>query len=200
MKPTNKQLKICQELISIIKGWSTTNDIHSPSHWNLIEESLDEMKHEGTIPVQLWPVFHTALTELWFAIRGSEGITKTFDDLRFEVSEAALSLKEITKGNYYTDPCILDMMEVEEAKLKFPNGWGIQVLWHKNKHQKSEEEFLVYFMYGPTFCEELGDNGHETCHSREEVSNIMKWMQHWSPVYCSKDMKDKYVYSKEETE
>ena len=200
MKATNNQLKICQELISIIKNWSSSNDIDSPSNFNLIEESLDEMRDEGTIPLQLWPVFHTALTELWFAIRSSEIEMRTFDDLQFEASENALSLKDMTKGIRHTDPCILDLMEVEEAVLKFSNGWGVQVLWHKNKHQKTEEEFIVYFMYGPTICEELGNNGHESCYSREEVSNIMKWMQHWSPVYCTKYMKDKYIYSKEETE
>ena len=158
------------------------------------------MKNEGTIPVQLWPVFHTALTELWFAIRGSECITKTFDDLHFEISDKALNLQEMTKGIHHTDPFILDMMEIEEAELNFPNGWGVQVHWNKNKHQKTEEEFIVYFMYGSIICEELGYNGYESCNSREEVSNIMKWMQHWSPVYCSKDIKDRYVYSKEEAE
>lgn len=38
MKPSEKQKELISKISSEIKGWARTNDIDSPSHWNLIEE------------------------------------------------------------------------------------------------------------------------------------------------------------------
>ena len=32
MKPTEKQIKVIDEVLSIIKTWKSTNDIDSPTH------------------------------------------------------------------------------------------------------------------------------------------------------------------------
>lgn len=45
MKPTEKQKHFCEQLQKImienISHWQTTNDITSPSHFTLIDESVD---------------------------------------------------------------------------------------------------------------------------------------------------------------
>lgn len=53
MKPNTKQLSLIQDIAAEIASWSKTNDISSPSHWNLIEEfvkyQLDvELNEEDT--------------------------------------------------------------------------------------------------------------------------------------------------------
>lgn len=45
MKTTIKQKEFCENLILLMKDnintWITTNDINSPSHYTLIDESID---------------------------------------------------------------------------------------------------------------------------------------------------------------
>lgn len=43
MKPTKLQKKICELIKSQASFWMNTNDIYSSTHYNYIEESLDDM-------------------------------------------------------------------------------------------------------------------------------------------------------------
>jgi hypothetical protein len=43
MKPTKLQKKICELIKSQASFWMNTNDINSPTHYNDIEEGVDEI-------------------------------------------------------------------------------------------------------------------------------------------------------------
>jgi len=43
MKANDKQKQTIQAIGDLIKGWQTTNDIHSPSHYTIIEEAIYDM-------------------------------------------------------------------------------------------------------------------------------------------------------------
>ena len=40
MKPTEKQIKAIDTIVSIVKSWKNTNDISSPTVWSDIHEFL----------------------------------------------------------------------------------------------------------------------------------------------------------------
>ena len=42
MKPTEKQLKAIDTIVSIVKSWGNTNDINSPSHIDYINDELNK--------------------------------------------------------------------------------------------------------------------------------------------------------------
>ena len=46
MKPSQDQKDFVEELLKSISGFSSTNDITSPSHITLIEEFLERMEYE----------------------------------------------------------------------------------------------------------------------------------------------------------
>jgi hypothetical protein len=43
MKPNERQVKLVLDIAATILHWQNTNDISSPSHWNLIDEDVDLM-------------------------------------------------------------------------------------------------------------------------------------------------------------
>lgn len=43
MKPSEKQKKICELIKSQASFWMNTNDIYSPTHYNDIEEEVDNI-------------------------------------------------------------------------------------------------------------------------------------------------------------
>lgn len=46
MKPNEKQIKLANLIAAEIGYFATTNDINSPSHWNLIDESIELINNE----------------------------------------------------------------------------------------------------------------------------------------------------------
>lgn len=42
MKPTDKQIKAIDTIVSIVKTWANTNDINSPSHIDYINDELNK--------------------------------------------------------------------------------------------------------------------------------------------------------------
>jgi len=44
MKPTQEQKDLINAISKEISGWVVTNDIDSPSHWNLIEEFCESLE------------------------------------------------------------------------------------------------------------------------------------------------------------
>ena len=50
MKPSQKQKDLIIAISNEIAGWENTNDIDSPSHWNLIEEFCESL--ELDIPIE----------------------------------------------------------------------------------------------------------------------------------------------------
>lgn len=41
MKPTDKQIKAIDAIVSIVKSWGNTNDINSPSHIDYINDEMN---------------------------------------------------------------------------------------------------------------------------------------------------------------
>jgi hypothetical protein len=52
MKPTEKHIKIIEVCETILKYWKTTNDIKSPSHSNIIIETLTESELDVLLTVE----------------------------------------------------------------------------------------------------------------------------------------------------
>ena len=46
MKPSERQIHFCKTLQNVIQLWVESNDINSPSHFTLIEETIEEELRE----------------------------------------------------------------------------------------------------------------------------------------------------------
>ena len=68
MKPTKLQKKICELIKSQASFWMNTNDIYSPTHYNDIEESLDDMDE----------LSEEEKEELLFALRNLYNLVKVY--------------------------------------------------------------------------------------------------------------------------
>ena len=42
MKPSEKQIRFCKTLQNVLQLWIESDDINSPSHFTLIEETMEE--------------------------------------------------------------------------------------------------------------------------------------------------------------
>ena len=67
MKPTEKQLKVIDSVLSIIKTWKNTNDITSPTHHSdcydfLRSDLMDDLDDEAIDEI------HNKTMDLWFLI------------------------------------------------------------------------------------------------------------------------------------
>lgn len=69
MQPNDKQKKVIEELVSMIRFWQTTNDIDSPSHECLMEEDIDSLIFELDIKANHSHRLNELLEELLELIR-----------------------------------------------------------------------------------------------------------------------------------
>ena len=69
MKPTKLQKKICELIKSQASFWMNTNDIYSPTHYNDIEEELDNIEELSEEDKE----------ELLFALRNLYNLVKVYD-------------------------------------------------------------------------------------------------------------------------
>ena len=56
MKPTEKQIKVIDTILSIIKTWKSTNDINSPTHSNDMHDFL-------YVDLESEDIIHSAMTD-----------------------------------------------------------------------------------------------------------------------------------------
>ncbi len=66
MKPTQAQKDLISKISSEISGWSSTNDIDSPSNWTLIEEFCESLELSGKKELAL----NQSLDEIFSIIKG----------------------------------------------------------------------------------------------------------------------------------
>lgn len=66
MKPNQKQKDLISKISNEISGWSNTNDIDSPSHWNLIEEFCESLE----LPEKKELALNQSLDEVLSIIKG----------------------------------------------------------------------------------------------------------------------------------
>ena len=70
MKPTEKQIKVIDEILSIIKTWKDNNDIDSPTHTVDIHEFLfADLENRGVIYAAMTDELEDALLNLLYAIQ-----------------------------------------------------------------------------------------------------------------------------------
>jgi hypothetical protein len=67
MKPNKNQLIVINTIKSSIEDWNNTNDISSPSHWNLIDESINTL--EDVVDVEIAEAINEKLGTLLTLIR-----------------------------------------------------------------------------------------------------------------------------------
>jgi hypothetical protein len=65
MKPKERQIELILKIASEIKGWASTNDIDSPSNWNLITEFCESLE----IPAKQELKLNEALDEIMVIIK-----------------------------------------------------------------------------------------------------------------------------------
>ena len=66
MKPNKKQLDVIETLKSVIGYWASTNDIHSLSHYTLVEEELEAI---DDLPEGLKEDLTDKLVDIWYIVR-----------------------------------------------------------------------------------------------------------------------------------
>ena len=70
MKPTERQIKVIDTVLSIIKTWKNTNDINSPTHTVDIHDFLyADLESEDIITQYDCEVIEDRLTVLLYAIQ-----------------------------------------------------------------------------------------------------------------------------------
>jgi hypothetical protein len=70
MKPTKQQKELIRAISSEISGWVNTNDIDSPSHWNLIEELIEEFCDSLELPWRRRALLNEALDDILSIVKG----------------------------------------------------------------------------------------------------------------------------------
>jgi len=70
MKPTEKQIKVIDTILSIIKTWKNSNDIQSPTHRCDIRDFLyADLRTDDIISQRACEVFEDELEDLLYAIQ-----------------------------------------------------------------------------------------------------------------------------------
>lgn len=69
MKPTEKQIKVIDTILSIIKTWKNTNDISSPTHSLDMHDFLYELECEDVISSSITDELEITLTNLLYKIQ-----------------------------------------------------------------------------------------------------------------------------------
>lgn len=69
MKPSIKQQENIKAIVSTIEHWMITNDINSPSHWNLNDEWYTSILLQYDIDNELQNEIGEKLSELWILIK-----------------------------------------------------------------------------------------------------------------------------------
>lgn len=70
MKPTEKQVKVIDTILSIIKSWKNTNDINSPTNSSDIHEYLfNELEILGIITLCEREEIEDIITDLLYSIQ-----------------------------------------------------------------------------------------------------------------------------------
>jgi len=69
MKTSKNQKIVIAELQGILKDFELSNDINSPSHYSLIDNSIDELQENGLIDNPLKDKLEMAILDLLIIIR-----------------------------------------------------------------------------------------------------------------------------------
>lgn len=70
MKPTEKQIKVIDTILSIIKTWKSTNDIDSPTHSNDMHDFLyADLESENIIRSSITDELEDELRSLLYTIQ-----------------------------------------------------------------------------------------------------------------------------------
>lgn len=70
MKPTEKQIKVIDTILSIIKTWKSTNDIDSPTHSNDMHDFLyADLESEDIIHSAITDELEDSLCSLLYTIQ-----------------------------------------------------------------------------------------------------------------------------------
>jgi hypothetical protein len=70
MKPTEQQKELISKISKEIAGWTNTNDIDSPSNWNLIEELIEEFCDSLELPWRRRALLNKALDDILSIVKG----------------------------------------------------------------------------------------------------------------------------------
>ena len=70
MKPTEKQVKVINTILSIIRTWKNTNDIDSPTHTVIIHDFLyEDLESEDIIHSAIKDELEDSLCNLLYTIQ-----------------------------------------------------------------------------------------------------------------------------------
>lgn len=102
---------------------------------------------------------------------------KTFDDLTFEPHPHAVNLKQIYAGHKNVDPYIESMFDGAQARMTFPNGYGISVLCGIQFYSNGRDTYEVGVFYKDCDTQFFPTGSVAGWKTKEEVTEIMKEVQ-----------------------
>ena len=102
---------------------------------------------------------------------------KTFDDLIFEPHPHAVALKQIYSSNPNISPYIEEMLDATQARMDFPNGYGISVLCGNQFYSNGRNTYEVGVMYQGRLIRYFPNDSVIGWQTKEEVSELIKEVQ-----------------------
>ena len=102
---------------------------------------------------------------------------KTFEDLVFKPHPHAINLKEVYAKVPHIDPYIQEIFDSTQARMDFPNGYGISVLCGIVFYSNGRDTYEVGVLYQGYLIKYFTDDSVIGWQTKEQVSEIMKKIQ-----------------------
>lgn len=98
---------------------------------------------------------------------------KTFEDLKFEPHPSAINAKRLCPNQYDRNPYTQAMCEGTQARMDFPNGYGISVLSGIQFHSNGRDTYEVAVSYQGMLVRYFPEDSVRGWQTKEEVTKLM---------------------------
>ena len=102
---------------------------------------------------------------------------KTFDDLEFKPHPSAIEYKRLFAHRSKVDPFVKDMCEATQARMDFPNGYGISVLCGTIFYSNGKDTYEVGVFYKDRLIQWFEEDSVRGWQTKEQVTEIMRQVQ-----------------------
>lgn len=102
---------------------------------------------------------------------------KTFEDLQFNPHPTALIYREMFAYRSEVDPYTQKMCQATQARMDFPNGYGISVLCGIIFQSNGEDTYEVAVLYEGRLIQWFEEDSVRGWRTKEQITEIMKQIQ-----------------------
>lgn len=102
---------------------------------------------------------------------------KTFEDLVFEPHPSAINVKRLYPLQHDRDPYTQAMCEAAQARMDFPNGYGISVLFGIQFHSNGRDTYEVAVCYKGDLVRYFPEDSVRGWQTKEQVTELMLELQ-----------------------